>query len=161
MMTEIVPLVIAALAFATVAAGVYVLAQHYSLRMQVERRLPVAPQSLSHHSPRIGRGIQATIARFYSDARFASHRESMRRELLRAGFFEPDAVDNFMLARLLTAAVLPLLVVITSGFFPATTPALLTFALLLMAILPCRCRALGISGPSPTDADWSISVAVS
>jgi tight adherence protein C len=132
-MAETVPLLFVALAFGAVAVMVYVLGQYYADRVQSARRLPGPPRMAGEAGSERARGIFAIATRLYPKSRQAALREKTRRELLRAGFFAPEAVDAYLSARLFTIPALPLAVLAATGFFPAGTPALASVLVVLIA----------------------------
>jgi tight adherence protein C len=131
-MTEIVPLIFAVLAFGMVAAVVYVFGQQYAERAQMARRLPVSPRLSGVHGRAPAGGIFGLAARVYPESRHAAFREKTRRELLRAGFFAPEAVDIYLSARLLAIVVVPSVLLVATGFFPDQTPVLASVFLVLI-----------------------------
>ena len=139
-MTDLVPLLFGALAFGTVAVVVFVLGHLYADRAQIARRLEASPR-LSGVPAGNALGILAIAARLYPESRQGAFREKTRRELLRAGFFDPQAVDIYLAARLVTMVALPTFVLIATAFFPAGTPVLASVLLVLLAVF------VAIAGP--------------
>jgi tight adherence protein C len=110
---DLVPTIIAALAFGAVAAVVLLVGQIYSVHAQMQRRLP-SPVALSSDAVAgpPPTGLYAFVARFIDEKRFGidrSPRGKLRRSLLRAGYFGSDAVNVYVLARLACVLVLPAL----------------------------------------------------
>jgi tight adherence protein C len=140
-MMDFVPLLFVALAFGSVAAIVFVLGQSYATRAQIERRSRVLPQPPGAPAERPLRSLYAIVAKVYPERRLSGFREKTRRGLLRAGFFGSDAVDVFLFARMLSLIVFPAVVLIVTGTFPAGTPVLLSFILVLVAIF------IAVAGP--------------
>jgi tight adherence protein C len=140
-MMDFVPLLFVALAFGSVAAIVFVLGQYYTTHAQMERRLPALPRPHgSQATTRLG-GVYATVAKIYPEGRLGRFREKTRRELLRAGFFRPDAVDAYVLARLVSIIGIPGVILATTAFFPAGTPVALSVILVLIGTF------VAIAGP--------------
>jgi tight adherence protein C len=138
---DFVPLLFSAFAFASVAAVVFVLGRHFAIRTQIERRLPISPQGLGAPSEPSMRRFYAIAAKIYPERRTGVLREKTRRELLRAGFFRTDAVDLYLMGRLISMIVVPVVALITTFFFPAGTPVLLSVIVVLLAIF------VAIAGP--------------
>jgi tight adherence protein C len=110
---DLVPTIVALLAFGAVAALVLLAGQIYSAHTQVQRRLPlpiaVASDAFSGPPPT---GLYAFIARFIDERRLGidrSPRGKLRRDLLKAGFFREDAVNIYVVARIACVLVPPVL----------------------------------------------------
>jgi tight adherence protein C len=142
-MTDIAPILVAALAFASVAAIVFVLGQSYSAYAHMQRRLP-APIALGFEGAPPLAGIHAFVARHFDEKRFGvdgSFQGRLRRNLLRAGYFTSGAVNYYILARIACIIGLPALALIVSSFFPASVPWLLKVIFVSVAVF------IGIAGP--------------
>jgi tight adherence protein C len=143
-MADFVPFLFTALAFGAVAAVVFVVGQYYSTQGQMQRRLPASIQSSDIASGPARQGVHAFIARNFQDTRFgvsATLRERLRRELLRAGYFSPEAVNSYIVARVACVVALPTLVYVFSQLFPTGTPWFLQVAVVAIAVL------VAIAGP--------------
>lgn len=140
-MSEVVPLLFVSLAFASVAAIVFVLGQYIATQAQMERRLPAMPQP--HDAPAVRRfhRLYALAAKIFPEGKRGRFREKMRRDLLRAGFFAADAVDVHLFARLTALIVIPSLALAAAGLFPPGTPLALSIVLVLVAMF------VAIAGP--------------
>jgi tight adherence protein C len=143
-MPDLVPIVVAALTFATVSAVLFVVGQFYSAYAHMQRRLPapVEPFLVEGAPPRAG--IHAFVARHFADKRFGvdgSFHGRLRRKLLRAGYFTGDAVNFYILARIACIIGAPAIAFILSNFFSAGVPWLLKVIFISVAVL------IGIAGP--------------
>ena len=143
-MPDLAPILVAALAFASVGAVVFVLGQYYSAHAHMQRRLPasVEPFGLTGAPPLVG--IHAFVARYFDEKRFGgggTFRARLRRNLLRAGYFTNDAVNFYIVARIACVLGLPAIAFIVSGFFPAGVSWLLKLTFVSVALF------IGIAGP--------------
>jgi tight adherence protein C len=137
-MTDLVPILFAALAFGAVAAIALVVGQYYATQAQIERRLPAAVQHADALGGQPVQGLHAFIARNFRETRFgigAALRDKMRRELVRAGYFGSEAVSYYLFWRATCVVALPTFVYALSRFFPAGTPWFLPVAILLISVL--------------------------
>lgn len=125
---DFVPTLVAALAFGAVSALVLLCAQIYSARAHANRRLPASVALTSDGfagSPRSG--LDAFIARFINERRLGidrSPRGKLRRNLLKAGYFGADAVNVYIVARLVCLLVLPALAYVFIAIVPHEIPLL-------------------------------------
>jgi tight adherence protein C len=143
-MTDLVPILFAALAFGAVAAIALVVGQYYATQAQMERRLPAAVQHTDALGGQPAQGVHAFIARNFRETRFgigAALRDKMRRELVRAGYFGPEAVSYYLFWRAACILALPTFVYVLSRFFPARTPWFLPVAVVLISVL------VAVAGP--------------
>jgi tight adherence protein C len=141
-MMDINLVAIMALAFATIAALVFVSGQYYLAQAQLRRRLPVVAQrgDGSAAQNRLG----ALVVEHFSEERFgvdSALRTKLRRELLRAGYFGPHAINYYVFARICTVIVLPCIIFIVSRLFTPAMPQM--YQMLLVAVS----AGLGILGP--------------
>jgi len=137
-MADVAPLMVTVLAFGAVAAVVFVVGQYYAASVQLERRLPTAVA----RRPDIGggslHGLPHHVVRYFQATRLGLSsvvRERLRRDLIRAGYFGADAVDNYMFWRLTCLVLFPTAVYLGSRLFPAGTPWLLAVAVVLLSIV--------------------------
>jgi tight adherence protein C len=135
---------IVVLAFATVAALVFVAAQAIASRAQLRRRLPAGALSHNIASGQAAGGLNALVSEHFTEQRFgvdAKLRSRLRRDLLRAGYFGDNAVNYYIFARICTVVVLPILVfLVTRAFLPAI-PRLVELLILSITAM------IGILGP--------------
>jgi tight adherence protein C len=142
---DLVPTIIAALAFVAVSALVLAGGRAYSANAHLRRRLPppIAPTSDVIVGGAPG-ALEAFFARFISDKTFhidRSPRGKLRRDLLKAGYFHADAVNVYVLARVICAIACPLLAYIFVASFASGIPLALKLILVVVAVL------IGIAGP--------------
>jgi len=109
MTAEYFPFLIIALAFGAMAAVVFLVGQFISTQLRVQQRIggptragaaPVAATS----------SLDALVATYFDEKRFGitgAVRSKLRRELIRAGFFHPEAISYYVFARIALLIVLP------------------------------------------------------
>jgi len=143
-MSEMIPTITAALAFASVALLVYVVAQYYTADARLRRRLPV-PSPASAAALTGGEGnLQTFITRQFAEERFGvdgAMRGKLRRELLKAGYFSEHAVNYYIFARILSVAALPIVVFVLSRLFLPGMPTPLVLLIVTVAAF------IGVLGP--------------
>ena len=143
-MTETAPLLIAALAFAAVTALVYAAGQYYATSVQMRRRLALPAQAAAMAGPSGQKPLHRFITTRFAEEKFgidALLRGRLRRELLKAGYFAPEAINYYIFARVLSVLALPTLAFVLSRLFlPAMAP--------WLEILVAGAAALiGVAGP--------------
>jgi len=141
-MIDLAPILIPALCFGAVAAAVFLLGQQYSTYARVQRRLPV-PLRSDLPEARPPEGFAAFLVHHFDEKRFGldgAARERLRRELLKAGFFAPYAINYYVFVRIFGVIVAPLMAYLLSGFV-ADMPPLARIALVALAAL------IAIAGP--------------
>src|SRR5262245_621259 len=102
MLTDFSPLLIMALAFAAVAAAVFVIGQFIAVQMRVRERV-AAQGSGVEAAPGLAAGFDTLVASFFDERRFGvegSVRAKLRRDLVRAGFFRVDAINYYIFFRM-------------------------------------------------------------
>jgi tight adherence protein C len=143
-MSDMTPIIAAALAFASVALLVYVVAQYYTADARVRRRLPMPVQGSAAALTRGEGNLEAFITRQFAEERFGvegATRGKLRRELLKAGYFSEYAVNYYIFARILSVAVLPVMVfVLLRLFLPGMSAPLVLLTVAVAAFV-------GILGP--------------
>ncbi len=109
-MNEWTPILVALLAFCSMAGIAFVVGQYYSRSVQLNRRLPV-PQAASLQSTAgTGGAIAGLVARHFDEKRFgvdAATRGKLRLKLVQAGYFRRDAVNFYIFWRLAAVVLLP------------------------------------------------------
>lgn len=111
-MTDWTPFFIAALSFLAMAGIVFVLGQYYSNEAKLRQRLSVPSSNSAAHPARldIGSNISRFVARHFDEKRFGvddTFRGKLRLTLLRAGYFRHDAINFYVLWRLLALLLVP------------------------------------------------------
>lgn len=130
------------LIFGAVGAFVFLLGQYYATQAQTQRRLQAASTELRGVEPL--RGMSAYIAHRFDERRFhlgAERREKMRRELLKAGHFDPYAVNYYIFVRIVVVILLP-----TTAY--AISQALLVGAPIFVKVaFVAICALIAVVGP--------------
>src|SRR5438552_6190635 len=109
-MAEFLPIVIATLSFATVAALVFVAGQYYSTHAQMLRRLPTPARSFDDPTSSTARGLHAFVSKHFDEKRFgvdSTVRGKLRRDLVKAGFFKSEAINYYIFSRVALVVGLP------------------------------------------------------
>jgi tight adherence protein C len=124
-MFETLPAIIALMDFAAVSGFVFVSGQYLIREMKVQQRISV-PMLEQEAAPRLLDGVNAVVLKYFNEKRFKVEgpaRSKLRLELLRAGFFHPDAINYYILWRIGIVVALPLLgYVIAVILVPETNP---------------------------------------
>ncbi len=122
-MTEVVPLVVAAMSFGCVAIIVFVVGRYLNSQATMRRRLPItiAVSRSADVSGNIGPNpFLASLAEKLDEKRFGiegSIRTKLRRDLIKAGYFSDYAIRLYILTRLVLVLVLPTLAYIFTQIF--------------------------------------------
>jgi tight adherence protein C len=110
-MFETSPLLIAVMAFAAVTGLVFVAGQYLTREFKLQQRI-AAPMGERDSSSRMFDGLNAVIVKYFDEKRFkveGAVRSKLRQELLRAGFFQANAINYYIFGRLGLVVALPLL----------------------------------------------------
>src|SRR5262249_15915447 len=121
MLFDLSPTLIVIFAFGAVAIAVYVIGQVVSVQMRVRQRTAATKLEASV-APGFGANLDALVASYFDEQRFGvagSMRAKLRKDLVRAGFFRPDAINYYILACLLTVILLPVLAYVFAEQFMA------------------------------------------
>jgi tight adherence protein C len=109
------------LTFGAITAFVFVAAQYLLTQMQLQRRAASTTSGIENGSPIIA-GIDDLVLSFFDEKKFGIRgevRAKLRRDLVRAGFFRPVAVNYYIFSKLLVVVVVPLTgYVLTELFLP-------------------------------------------
>jgi tight adherence protein C len=122
-MTEMVPLVVAAMSFGSVAIVVFVVGRYLSSQATMHRRLRISTSTLGSTDLSgnvVPNFFLASLAERLDEKKFGIEgtiRTKLRRDLIRAGFFSDYATRLYILARLAVVLVLPILVYIFAQIF--------------------------------------------
>jgi tight adherence protein C len=117
--SSLIPALIPALLFGAVVSIVFVAGQYVSAYSRVNRRLSTAPSDLAGDQPFAP--WRRFVVRYFAETRFGvadAQREKLRRELLKAGYFSPYAVNYYIGARLGSVLVLPSVIFILLSLAP-------------------------------------------
>jgi tight adherence protein C len=110
------PVLIVMMAFAAVSGLVFVAGQYFIREMKIQQRISV-PMREGHESgqesaPGMLDGLNNLVLKYFSEKRFKVEgpaRSKLRLELLRAGFFNPDAISYYIFWRIGLVVGLPVL----------------------------------------------------
>jgi tight adherence protein C len=100
-MFETSPVLIALMAFAAVTGLVFVAGQYFLTEARIQQR--IAPARERDQSSKLLDRLNTLIVRYFDEKRFEVEgpvRSKLRQELLRAGFFHPNAINYYIFARL-------------------------------------------------------------
>lgn len=118
-MQEMMPVLIALIAFASVVGVVFVVGQYVSRQSTAQRRLPAAVSS-AQAAEIASSGVFGSIAGRIDERRFGvddALRTKLRKNLIRAGYFSSSGVRYYVLARIGAVLVLPTLAFIFGKLF--------------------------------------------
>jgi tight adherence protein C len=140
-MSDMMPLLIGAMAFSCVAIIVFVVGRHLSSQALMQRRLPIAAAT----SQRAGLSesdvpdfFLASLAAKLDEKKFGIEgpiRIKLRRDLIRAGYFSDRAIRYYIFVRLATALVLPAFTYILIQIFFNKTGLFLSLGITAIAVL--------------------------
>jgi tight adherence protein C len=108
-MNEWIPLLVAMLAFCSMAGITFVAGQYYLRAVHLTRRMPV-PQGAPLRPAEATGPIAGFVARHFDEKRFgvdAAARGKLRLSLVQAGYFRRDAVNFYLFWRLAALILLP------------------------------------------------------
>ncbi len=128
--------------FGAVGAIVLLLGQYYVTEAQTQRRLQAA--SARNPSDELPRGMRAYIAHRFDERRFRlgpERREKLRRELLKAGYFDIYAVHYYIFVRIGLIVVLPVAAYVASQLLLIQAP------LLVKVSFVAVCALIAAAGP--------------
>jgi tight adherence protein C len=98
------------MAFAAVTGLVFVAGQYFLTEARIQQR--IAPRGERDQSSKLFEGFNAVVVKYFDEKRFKVEgpmRSKLRQELLRAGFFHPNAINYYIFARIGLVVVFPLL----------------------------------------------------
>jgi tight adherence protein C len=110
-MFESSPVIIALMAFAAVSGLVFVAGQYLMREMKVQQRISI-PIGKQEAAPGLLDGLNTVVLKYFNEKRFKVEgptRSKLRQELLRAGFFHPEAISYYIFWRIGLVVGLPLL----------------------------------------------------
>jgi tight adherence protein C len=109
-MLETSPVLIALMAFAAVTGLVFVAGQYFLTEARIQQR--IAPGRERDQSSKLLDGLNNVILKYFDEKRFNVEgpvRSKLRQELLRAGFFHPNAINYYIFGRIGLVVAFPLL----------------------------------------------------
>jgi tight adherence protein C len=145
-MLEMTPLLIALIAFASVAAIIFVVGRYVESQASINRRLPIPAST----SPSVGlsesapSNFLASLAGKVDERKFGIEgvlRTKLRRDLIRAGYFSDAAVRLYVIARIGLVLVLP---TITFIFFEAFVSGLSPYLHILIVSVSALIAIMGV-----------------
>jgi tight adherence protein C len=142
-MLEATPHLIAFMAFAAVGGVVFVAGQYVAREIRVQQRI-AAPLGERRQSSKLRDSMNAAVMRYFDEKRFKVEgpaRAKLRLELIRAGFFDPNAINYYIFWRLAVVVVVPLIAYLAVSVLLADKGALLKFALVAISTV------LAVLGP--------------
>ena len=141
-MTEWTPLIVALLAFGAMGGLAYVAGQYYLRAVKLRQRLPV-PQNAGRNAE-VGGNIARLVARHFDEKRFGvddTLRGTLRLNLVRAGYFRNDAVNFYVLWRVVTVILLPVVTYLMLELLFPNAPLASRIVIIAISIV------LGVMGP--------------
>ena len=108
-MLDTSPVLIALMAFAAVTGLVFVAGQYFLTEARVQQR--IAPR-VRDQSRKLFDGLNNVIVKYFDEKRFKVEgpvRSKLRQELLRAGFFHPNAINYYIFGRIGAVVAFPVL----------------------------------------------------
>jgi tight adherence protein C len=135
------PALIILMAFAAVTGLVFVAGQYFLTEARIQQR--IAPREREQSSMLLD-GFNAVIVKYFDEKRFKVEgpvRSKLRQELLRAGFFHPNAINYYIFARLGLVVAFPLLAYVLIVTFLGQSSTAIKF--LLIAVM----TSIAILGP--------------
>lgn len=143
-MADWTPFLIAVLTFSAMGGVAFVVGQHYLQESKLRQRLPLPIPQNHPAEVDVGGNIARFVARHFDERRFGGDdtwRGKLRLNLVRAGYFRKDAINLYLLWRILTLVLLPFVAyAVLELLFPGSP---LTSRLVILAI------AVGISIVGP------------
>ncbi len=97
------------MAFAAVTGLAFVAGNYFTTEIKVQQRIAVRERK---QSPKLLDGLNTVIVKYFDEKRFKVEgpvRSKLRQELLRSGFFHPNAINYYIFARLGLVVAFPLL----------------------------------------------------
>jgi tight adherence protein C len=142
-MFESSPALIALMAFAAVSGLVFVAGHYVAREMRVQQRIAV-PLGEHQRTSRLRDGMNSIITKYFDEKRFKVEgptRAKLRQQLIRAGFFDPNAINYYIFWRLAIVIIFPIVACFAASVLLADEGPLLKFGLVALATL------LGVLGP--------------
>jgi tight adherence protein C len=140
-MFESTPAIISLMAFAAVTCLAFAAGQYLVTEARLNQR--IAPKE-REQAARLTDNLNDLVLRYFDEKRFkveGAVRSKLRQELLRAGFFHPNAINYYIVARLGAVVAFPVLTYALIVLLMPNSAALVR--LVLMVVM----TAVGIFGP--------------
>jgi tight adherence protein C len=129
-MHELEIILVPALSFGAVAALVFLAGMHFSAYSRVQRRLSTTSSEIPADQPLLP--LHRLVVRYFGETRFGVgdvQREKLRREMLKAGYFSPYAVNYYIGARIGSVLLFPTLIFLLFALAPVAVPPLVEILL--------------------------------
>jgi tight adherence protein C len=142
-MFEASPTLIGLMAFAAVGGLVFVAGQYLTREMRVQQRI-AAPVPNGEQGWRLSEGFDAVVTKYFDEKRFkivGPARAKLRLELLRAGFFHPNAISYYIFWRIGMVIAFPVVAYVVAEVLLAHQSSVLKFGLVALV------TALAVLGP--------------
>jgi len=108
-MAELTPIFVILLAFGAVASVVFVTGQYFSARLHLQRR--AGDTGAGPGRTALAESINSLVSTYFYEKRFGldgAVRAKLRRDLVRAGYFHPDAVRYYIFSKLAVVVAVPI-----------------------------------------------------
>jgi tight adherence protein C len=131
------------MAFATVSGLVFVAGQYVTREMRVQQRI-AAPLGERQRASRLRDSMNAIVTKYFDEKRFkleGPSRAKLRHELIRAGFFNSNAINYYIFWRFAVVILLPVIAYLVVSVLLADKGALVKFSLVAITTL------LAVLGP--------------
>ena len=140
-MIDLIPIIVAVLAFFAISGVAFVAGQYYVRADRLGRRLPALKGAAGGAATS---AVADVVARHFDEKRFGvdeTLRGQLRLNLVRAGYFRKDAINFYVLGRLASAALMPIIAYVMLSI---ATPDL---SFVKSSIIILISMGLGIIGP--------------
>lgn len=134
-MFEASPALIALMAFAAVGGLVFVAGQYVARELRVQHRI-AAPLGQRQPPSKLRDGMNSLVTKYFDEKRFKVEgptRSKIRQQLIRAGFFHPNAINYYIFSRLAAVVIVPLIACLGVSIFLADRGPLFKFGLVAVA----------------------------
>jgi tight adherence protein C len=135
-MQDLEMLLVPALTFGAVAAVIFAAGHYFAAHSRVQRRLTAAPTDFPADQPFVP--LQRFVVKYFEEGRFGvndAQREKLRRDLLKAGYFSPHAVNYYIGARIGSVLLLPSLAYVLLTLAPVRIAPALEIVLISLTTL--------------------------
>jgi tight adherence protein C len=108
-MPDSIPYLVGFLLFGAVSAVALLVGQYFAVQSRIHKRLMVPSQSVLSDTPSLP-ALTKFIARYFDEKRFGvdeTVRGKLRRQLVKAGYFNNSALNYYIFARMAVVVVLP------------------------------------------------------
>jgi len=137
-MIDLAPVLIPAFSFAAVAAAAIVIGNYVALQARLRRRLPTGRVAVDFSKERGFQSLHGFVTRHFDAKRLGidgAIRDKLRRDLVRAGYFQSYALNYYVLVRLGAVVVLPIFSYASVELARPDAPAMLKLLLVSVVAL--------------------------